>query len=232
MLLWELRVRSKHSLPRIPLSNEMKGKSLDLLPKKKYSQYRELIGGGLFIQQVFIEHLLCVLWRMVNKVHTTLIHEELTALFPCKVNLALFVIKLTVALSIVTRNSIWTEFKWREVHLLGHMIRKCMCHWSQAMTMKTVLSITILASFPSTEDGLSVWGRWQNLGSSGILLSEFYCESNCSPRCHHVLPLPSRGLILLMFPSLSIKFMWQWIIWQQPHLELEQDRDLNGISQS
>lgn len=132
---------------------------------------------------------------MVNKVQTARIYEELIVSSPCKANLALF----GLGSSLINRNSTWPEFKWREVHFLGHMIRKDICHWNQAMTVKTVLTITILASFSSTEDGLSLLGRWQNLGSSGILFSGLYCESSCSSRFHNVLPLPGRGLILLMY---------------------------------
>lgn len=123
LLLWELRVRNKHSPPWIPLSNEMKNKSFGLLPRKISVKYSELIGGGLFIQQVFIEHLLCVICWTVNKVHMALIHRELTVPSPCKVSLALFVTGLILALFLI-ETLLSLSFKWREVHFLGHMIKK------------------------------------------------------------------------------------------------------------
>lgn len=170
LLLWELRVRNKHSPPWIPLSNEMKNKSFGLLPRKISVKYSELIGGGLFIQQVFIEHLLCVICWTVNKVHMALIHRELTVPSPCKVSLALFVTGLILALFLI-ETLLSLSFKWREVHFLGHMIKKNrrslepskdnsdFFFFSFALHLSC---ITLLASFPSTEDGFSVPGRWQN----------------------------------------------------------------------
>jgi len=65
----------------------MKDKSFGFLPRKSSVKYSEQIGGGLFIQQVFIEHLLCVICWTVNKVHMALIRKEFTVPSPCKVSL-------------------------------------------------------------------------------------------------------------------------------------------------
>lgn len=184
LLLWELRVRNKHSPPWIPLSNEMKNKSFGLLPRKISVKYSELIGGGLFIQQVFIEHLLCVICWTVNKVHMALIHRELTVPSPCKVSLALFVTGLILALFLI-ETLLSLSFKWREVHFLGHMIKKNRRSLEPSKDNSDFFFFLLLCTSHVSPYWLhslplKMGFLYQAGGKtkSGILFSPFYCESN------------------------------------------------------
>ena len=77
-------MRSKTFSPWVAPRTKMKDKLFGLVPKKISVNHSDMAGGGLFIQQIFIERLHCVVCWTVNEAHMALLLMELTVPFHVK----------------------------------------------------------------------------------------------------------------------------------------------------